>query len=505
MNKEYLIYLIKSKKSQCVALVIFYAIGVILSSTLQSTTIDFIATNTAVSSVILAVSTTALVPITYSYIHNKKAVDTYFSLPISRKEMLLTSQLFIDISTLLPFLISLTISVLIGHSSISNISIYIMYAVIAIVAVIAYVAFETSVFAVANSTVDGIVMMLAYLVLPVILFLVYETFMIEYVTGVNLVNDEQFVSYISLPFATCAYEIHLAKCFGGLCKNCVIFNKEFVVFIVNVVVHCIIAIYGLRKNYINRKVERAETISNNFFSYPFIIYAYAFGVVCSVSLTIVVSGMGQIELDTEWLVILFVILIAFLIANFVYRRKIKIYIKDILFYLLTVVITLAFSYFAFNTKGFGISLKYDHNPSSIAIKYECCYDQDELKDLIPNEYVDQAIGIMINGYVSKEEMENKKEFVEYIDKLRNEAIESYYSYGSYGYLEILTNCGPFNENSADDMIEHSKDLACYNRSPKIDLKEILKYKDNLQIILEIYDENYSIEYIDITDSYKTQP
>lgn len=490
MNKTYLKYLFKSKKNQCLAIVIFYALAAIISFTLNSADISNAEINLVMASVVLAFAATILVPITYSFVHNKKAVDTYFSLPITRKEMLFTSQLYIDLSVLVPFLVSAIASLIIGTDSIVNYGAYLLYLLVAVVSVIVFVAFETTIFTEANTVFDGVVLMLAYLIFPLFIALLLDTFTQDYITGVNPINVEQFISYISLPTATFGNEIYFTECFSGICKNCNLFTNEFVALIVSLILHIAVAIYGLRKNFIERKAERAETISDSFFSYPFIKYAYVFTIVTGISLTIVSTGKGQVQLGSEWMFVLFAVLILYLICNFVYRRKVKIYFKDILFFVLTVVISIGFSLVAYNTKGFGLSNVYDKNPNNLAFVYECWYDQNEIEEAIPNydQKYDGAAGILVEGFIKESEMDSKKEIVDYINNLRNKAIESFYKQDGYAYLVIKTNYDPLDYGDVNTIYENSKYKAAYERCVEVPLKELLKYREDINIYVETFAE-----------------
>lgn len=502
MNKNYFNYLLKTKKSLMLAVIVFYVLGAVISFTIQSSVLNNAYVNLIITSVILALASFAMVPITYGYVHNKKAVDTYFSLPITRKEMLITSQLYIDLLVLVPFLVSCTASLIIGRVYDKNLVAFLLYLLVAIIAVIVFVAFETAIFLEANTTFDGVVMMSAYLIIPIFIVLLLETFVGDYITGVEPINVEQIISYISLPVATAGNEIYLGECFSDLSTNCKIINKEFFIFVVSALWHSIVAFYALRNNYINRKVERAETISNSFFSYPFIMYAYAFLIVMSISLSIVSSSRGKVIIGSEWIIILAVILVLFLISNFVYRRKVKIYFKDILFFVITVVISLGFSYAAYNTKGFGLSNHYDHDPKNIAFEYECWYEPDEIKEILPEfntEGEEVGSGIMVQCFIKEEEMNSKKDVVNFIDRKRQESIDTFYEYTDWAYLVIRTNYDPKDYGDANILYEDSKDTARYERSKKIDLKELIKYKDDFKIYIETYGEELGIEYQDINN------
>ena len=113
-----------------------------------------------------------------------------------------------------------------------------------------------------------------------------------------------------------------------------------------------------------RKVERAESISNRFLSYPFVIYAYATILLFSVS-----ASFNSYDSLSGMIIIYTIVFVSFLISTFVYRRKVKIFIKDVIFFVAIIAITLGISELAIYTKGLNLAYKYDHNPENIAFNY----------------------------------------------------------------------------------------------------------------------------------------
>ena len=119
MNKEYLSYLFKSKKSLCVVTGLLYVLSYIIFFSMDGLDSGRAIAGLASSCFILGIMCYVLVPIVFSYVHNKKAVDSYFSLPVSRKEVLITTQIFIDLLIIVPFvilsIITLVLALNTGH------------------------------------------------------------------------------------------------------------------------------------------------------------------------------------------------------------------------------------------------------------------------------------------------------------------------------------------------------------------------------------------------------
>lgn len=421
MNKTYLKYLFKSKKSLCIASVILYLLVYItcfVSLNESKALLSFVGI-----SVVLGLLAYLYVPLTFNYVHSKKAVDSYFSLPVSRKEMLITSQTFIDIVVLIPYIILSIISfILEGMKGHLNSPIYAaLMLLVAIIGVIVTVMFVTSVFLEANSTFDGIVLIAAYSLMPLLLLIFIGSFQENYIAGFEPINVERITSIVSLPTSIIWTEADLAGCLVSNIEHISIIT--IINFVISIIGHSIVGLIGLKRNYIERKMERAETISNRFFSYPFVIYAYTFGIL------FLLTESYYTSFQTGFIIIYLIVFILFSISIFVYNRKIKLRLHDILFFILTIALSLGFSFAAYKTKGFGISNTYKTNYSNIAVEARYWgwdnYESDEISKLIKEKYPTSNLYEYTIDMVVKRNHAND-EAIQIIENKRKEAIEKFY-------------------------------------------------------------------------------
>lgn len=504
MNKSYLKYLFKSKKGLCIALSLLYVFAYLLCFTVNSEEGYII--GLAVISCIFGLFTIIAVPLVYNFVHNKKAVDSYFSLPVTRKEMILTSQLYINLIVAVPFLVLSIASLIIGglKGQINMYSAYVIYMLIAVIGGAVMTAFATSVYLEANSSLDGAILICAYLIMPFIIWLAIETFQDQFIAGFKPINTGNILSYISLPTSLVTTELLYGEV--AFIEN----SKLFMIptsLIICLAWHSGVSVVSLRRNFVERKVERAESISNRFFSYPFVIYAYTFILVFSLTANFFIG----IQLDA--LIAYFIVFVAFMVGNFVYRRKIHIYLKDVLFFVGTVVIVLLFSFAAVKTKGFGLSYVYDHNPKNIAFNLDSYYymdeDNDELEQMVlkiePGAY---NYSVSVDSVIKEKDMAKAKPVLDMLEEKRQYAIKEHYNSGRdyYGsFMAIITN---FDEESVEYYYEINNRLnkanTIYNYSPKLTLKEIELLKDYSNIIIEITteDDYYGMSYEDFVNKYK---
>lgn len=502
MSKEYLKYLFKSKKGLCVALSLLYLIAYILCFTIDAEAGEMV--GLVAISAIFGLFTIITVPIVYSFVHNKKAVDSYFSLPVTRKEIIFTSQLFINLVVAVSFLVLSIASLIIGayKGHINLYSAYVIYMLVAIVGGIIMTSFTTSLFLEANSLFDGCVLICAYFVLPLVIWLAIETFQEQLIAGFKPLNAGNILSYISLPTALITSEIGYGE---ALYVNGTELFMVPTSLIISLAWHAGVSVVSLRRNFVERKVERAESISNRFFSYPFVIYAYTFTIVFAIT----VNEFIGMRIDA--LIAYFIVFVAFMVANFVYKRKIHIELKDVLFYVGTVAVVLLFSFVAVKTKGFGLSYVYDHNPKNVAINYSnYCYideDDDELKEMVlkvePNMI---SYNININCLINEKDMSKAKDILDMIEEKRKFAIDQHYDnervyYSSY--LGIITNYDEPIDDFYGIINVDNKDSAYYQFANKLTYKELLMLKDYSRILVEISTDTdwYSMSYDEFMTKY----
>ena len=258
------------------------------------------------------------------------------------------------------------------------------------------------------------------------------------------------------------------------------------------------SVIGLRKNFINRKVERAETISNNFFSYPFVIYFYAFSLIFFTA----VSSFNSMNF-TDVLFVYFIIFVCFMVATFIYRRKIQIKLKDIALYIGTIIIALAFTFVANSTKGFGLSYVYDRNPKNIAVYYyhynniANFTNNDKIQKLVEESYPDvYEYNIRIEGFIKEKDMDKAKDALKIIEEKRNEAIDNQYLKGQYSNcnFQIITN---YDETTINDELGLSqrlnslskKDRTNYLYASRVTYDEMMTLNKYLDVEFDIWVNN----------------
>ena len=153
-SREYFKYLFNSKKYLLLFIFLISLLMVIAGANLE-----FAFLLQFVFSLLLSFVMPVLV---FDHVHDKKAVDTYFSLPLSRKKMLYTGLVFcfaIVYPVLMMAVIAYGIKLKLGLMIIA-------LAFELAIGTLAIILFNTTLYLIGNNLVDGIVMMGAYTFLP---------------------------------------------------------------------------------------------------------------------------------------------------------------------------------------------------------------------------------------------------------------------------------------------------------------------------------------------------
>lgn len=481
MNKQYLKYLFKSKKGTVTFIGIFYTLlyitTVITANGSNKSLIGLLA-----AGVILGILSYLIIPIMFNYVHNKKAVDSYFCLPISRKEMLTTTLIFSIFIVNVPFVILSFVSLIlmaVGTSAVSYIA-FLMVMVLAVIASIVLILFNTTLYLEANSIFDGIVLIFAYGLLPFIFILVVETFKNSFILGYSLMDSFSIESYLSMPYSLI---VTLFKIEPMLTLETETVIPDLSAFGICALWHLIVSFIGLYKNFIERKMERAETVSNNFFSYPFVRYAY-------VSMLILITTFSNYgNAIQSYLIIYALLFIAFVISYFVYKRKIKIMLKDVIFFVCVIALSFVISFITYKTEGFGVPYKYEKENINSTFSYysynwnDAIYKDgnEEIEKIINDKYKDYyAYSIYFDLNINPDNINNTQEALDTINNYRDRSIKYYYQ--NYGNVNSAVS---HNQLDVHDNLNKYRTKYEYNFISNLSYEELSTVNKYSDVMIEI--------------------
>ncbi len=427
MNKNVFTYLFKSKKILVVFLFIMN-LALMLTPYISSMRTGNYFVSWIIGYVFMFGTCYILPPYLLRFIQSKKATDSYFSLPVSRRELLNTNLLFSALVSYCPFLVGAVISGIIGlaggHIEIAELF-RILFCGLLTVTVLTLV--NSLFFSFANTLFDGMVMIAAYTAMPLMIYIVLGVFFETHVAGMSywssLLNG---VRYLSPAF---------------LCGNIVGGGSKRIVYYIVLAVYAVIAYVLLSREVVDRKAERAEQISDHFFAYPFVIYFYTFAILCMI--TFFWGNRNFISFFKDSIIYYILLLFIFTIANFVYRRKIRFEPKTFVFFAISIILSLLVGLAANKTQGFGFSRMYDHNPKSVSYVYNGPLSKEDCEELeIKSEYVSVFVELQIPERLMNEPQYS--EAMKIMEDSREKAIEDYYTKSDQdrtntGYLSIRDN------------------------------------------------------------------
>ena len=450
MNKDYLLYQFKSRRYLLIFLLLIQILAAILPflfTGMSKYTISLLASGFSYGILLIAIC--VLTPFFFNFVHSKKSVDTYFSLPLSRKSLLISTLLFEISAVYVPWLIANIIiaflSIGIGGFSPGGFILMLTYALMITTALAVFCA---AIDLLANNAIDGIIMIGGYFLLPLFLLLAANAFADIFVVGYNPFNFEIF-GYLSLPFMACnAYfemlNITWSSNYGSA------FNVPYLDIII-IFIHLLVFAFVLYREFTTRAVERAEQNSDNLLAYPFLIYAYSFiFLFIFTSSTVFQQDFMAISSIAVSLFVYFFVFIFFMVAHFVYRRKIYINLKMVSFFVATIVLSFIFSQAAYLTRGFGLSENYPEALSSTrytigftANRLEDSEFKNKISDYLDeiygeDAYLDDHWSYFTISFSLDNEQKKDNEAALLMEELRKKAIDQFYDdLHNYNYDELI--------------------------------------------------------------------
>ena len=415
LNKNYFIYLFKSKKH---LFLITCILQVIISFSFMGKLNDTLSVfSPLLFNYVLGAVTAFILPLfVFSYVHNKRAVDTYYSLNMSRSTMLFTGLVYCFVAALIPYILSLSITLLncilcgIGSKYITILELFLTASVTYLMVIV----FNAFIYFLANSITDGIVILCAYYMIPAMILLAGSIFESSYLVGVYVVGDFFYKILVYLSPISLSIVEYSSVTFGGYTYEYLI--SSYVV----TVLYIVLFTFLLFKSFNNRKVERAGNYSDGFFAYPFIIGTYTI-------LGLFIIASTRIVKDVYGTVIFYVLLFAaYFIGNFIYKRKFSLSKMQVLLFVGGMVLSLAFNYGCEKTNGFGLSKMYK-------------FDYDKM---IYDYY---------SGFISED---NESEYYEFFKSLNDED-KSYMESNAFS-LSVMTKT---NDHELVDMLEAYREKA----------------------------------------------
>lgn len=423
MNKAYFKYLCKTNKKVLLVIFIFgFCVCPLITGLSAPNTIY----NTANSSVIysahyaqfivyllMIIGLSYLLPLfNYRFIQYKKSVDTFLSLPIKKATLFKTIFAFSLFELIAPFFVNSLLALIIIFLKGYYIDIPYYFIYIVFISVFAFVLLVINTFITikCNTSIDTIICMVAYSVLPFAIFGAILSFIERYVVGTYFYDDE-ILNFISVLFYFMNYGFAiLSKALSSQTSNQINYINSIGFGVLSILLYCFTI-----KSFVKRSGEAAEQITSSKLMYKLIIPAYT--VLCFM----LVSIENRLS---DYFVFLIVVFIVYMIGIFIANREVKITKTSIILFIIFVIFTNVLGYVFKANRAFGLSKNFPEDYKYISV-YSSINDNNDNSDV---------------SYIA-EKITNKDIFNEIV-KVQNNLVDNFYSGITnddewYGYIRIV--------------------------------------------------------------------
>lgn len=472
MNMNYFKYLFRSRRIPLIFIAVIYA-GICTAGSSTSNNNGLIIGMEA--NIVIALILTFIVPpILFRSLHSRRSSDQLLALPMSRKELLVTS-LTAGVAYISLCWVITGLLVYFAPSTVHTISFARLlqglgYGIFVITEML---IINTLLFFLANNLFDGVVVMLAYTVFPLLVNGVIFAFTNTMIAGSpsmdGLAAAGRYISPVILGF-----------------ENVIsFFDKNPTTFFMNFLIPLVITVgcmFGLKKHFLERPSERAEQLSGGTMAYPMLIRLYA---ACSLQML----AFEAVSSHNFFLVGYLSILLAYVIATFVYRRAITFHINVILRYAVSVVITLGIAFTAWQTHGFGAAENYTLGEKGYLVYSYYAYVNGDDIDGIDPDAGEEFADLSFNLNIPIDQIQDYQEVLDIVEDYRKDAIRDFYDVDEdYG---VIANLNVYNETKLISATENNF-YNYHTRPMSVEaLKNIAKYT---KVVINIYEDDTYQEY-----------
>lgn len=406
---------------------------------------------------VLTIGFTFILPfVNFSHKFNKRAIDLYDALPLTKKEQLTTLLVFQALEVLVPFYVCVILGLIMDSTS----QFVGFGCLITSLIVISLNILNTALIFKTNTIFDGVVILGAYHLLPFVLYgsvtLVFESIASIRDSISELINLMKLSPLFD-------YAIIMENYYDARSINYGL--------IIIILAYVVVGLISLIHDFKNRKPEAVEGISNNIFAYPLITYAYLFFVSLILSAT-------RASIGSELAITLYLLLItAFITSDFIYNRKIKINLKKIVAAIVVIFISMGVVKFVEVSKSFGYNKIYPKDYEYVSARYST--------SVIVK---DNESGKEYSAYINLEtdDIKNGDSFIKTIQETQDILHDEYFESGKNTYA--MFNVEYFNKeyNEQHGYYYSYVDHYRYNTKSETIINFLKDNKNKIHGIYEVY-------------------
>lgn len=460
MNKGYFRFLFRSNRISLLFFAVLYAL-ISFTSLISQNKFSSALLSGYVMSLILA----CVLPVyLFSWVHNRKRVDLFASLPYSRKNILFSS---LAMAVLVPIVYFLVIGAVLSLMDRSH-TLWPMYGTLMghlIFYTVCIVLFHTAVYLIANNMLDGIILLVSYTLMPVLI--TYSVmFFLEAMSPLSFSGTADIYQFFPLPSA-----IMDAVRTGSRFASEDYYGSTYSVSLLKILPAAILSAWSLIPDFVHRKMERAEQLSAGFFAYPFVINVYAAGVMLAICVSFHTDSNAVI-------LILMALFAVYMIAQFIYRRSIRPTVKMILNFVICLAACACMTFITWKTECF-------HTADHIAPRdrYLQFTYYGSIKE---NDGNNVSFSLLIDRNDS-----DQKEVLDLLNSYTDEITDAFYHSSqsqNNSYHDMTINAS--NKNDDETMRTVYNSFACGRLLSTDELEKISQYTD---VTVDYYDESGNLQ------------
>lgn len=420
MSKSYLKYQFTSRKFALLFVAVMYLLlcGVPFLEGAEGMNAQLYSSSLAIGMALNVIMVYILPVLLFSFVHKRRSSDQMMALPMSRKQLLATPLLFGFLLTGGCWIVTSLLLYFIFAAGFVNFTLVLAIIGVGLLIISGMLIINTALFLTANNVFDGIVMIAAYTAIPLLAELCYLVFSSTMLAGSDYIR-ETFTVYLSPVYMGMR---NIITMMAGLTYPNILRELNAAYFLVPLV-YVAIACFALVPLFIRRKNERADQLSDGKAAYPVIITVYLF-----VLLTMVSFWTVETQSFVTTIPYYLLLLLAYVIAQFVYRRSISFHPRIFIRYALCVAAGLAAAFIGWQTYGFGIARNYNYGDPDTDIVYSYNVTAEEGDISSTNLFFEDNDPYVVVNFSLRMPADNLNEDVmEILEKKRNEAIDDFYA------------------------------------------------------------------------------
>ena len=419
----------------------------------------------------------ALPVLLFSFVHKKSSADVFFALPLSGRELRLTTLAFAFCIAFGYWFIAAMISWLFYAVGVYSLLSLLVLTVYAAVMILGLLVIHSFLYLLANNVLDGIVLLGAYTMIPFAAFIAELAILEEMVAGFTL--GENPVSFLLSPLVC-----FTANYAALLSKNGWLYLNFRLLWLIPALAFTLLAWIGLRKELDERKNERAEMISDHPLAYPAVIHFYLF-----VSLAVVICDM-VVRRTMNDLIFVVLLLICYILGTFLYRRKLEIRPKNLGIFVLMCLICCILLSSMWATHGFGMAESYSLKDGE-TLNYDYNINADPKNLSSGTMEMENCVFVHFELSLPTDHLEDYEEVISVLEAYRREEINTYYrnpEETGEGYLAVYNTTDEQEKNRwnyAPGKGLSEKDLEIIDRYGDVYVRRFTETGD-IDVLLETY-------------------